>query len=92
MAQIGEKVGHLTNESYEELSKQLPMATLRYFRNMIAHDYESVNKAFLLPHIKQVESDRAKAAVIARLNECQAICSSKTNNIQRNDTGEGNIE
>ena len=44
LAQFGEKVKLLTDQSKAELSKVVNLDILKYFRNIIDHDYENVNK------------------------------------------------
>ncbi len=63
MAQIGENVKLLTDESKDSLSETISLDVLKYFRNMIDHDYEKINKSFLLPYIESTQSDKAISAV-----------------------------
>lgn len=47
MAQIGEKIKGLTDGTYAELDKSANLNNFRYFRNMIDHSYENVNRVML---------------------------------------------
>ena len=63
MAQIGEHIKNLTDESQEALKEDMNVDILRYFRNMIDHDYEKVNNQFLKPYIQQVVSPKVEAKI-----------------------------
>lgn len=63
MAQIGENVKLLTDKSQEALKEAVNIDILKYFRNMIDHNYEKVNKVYLQAYIQSVISDKAIAAV-----------------------------
>lgn len=63
MAQIGENVKLLTDESKEALIEVVNIDILKYFRNMIDHNYEKVNKIYLQAYIQLVTSDKALVAV-----------------------------
>ena len=58
MAQIGENVKLLSDETKADLSTVINVDILKYFRNMIDHDYEKVNKTFLLPYIQLTQSQK----------------------------------
>lgn len=50
MAQIGEKIKLLTDSTKADLNQYFNTETLVYFRNMIDHDYDNINrKVFNLP-------------------------------------------
>lgn len=70
MAQIGENVKLLTDASKEDLNEIINIKTLTYFRNMIDHSYEKVNKSVLLPYIKMAQSDKALQQVEELIKEC----------------------
>ncbi|MBQ9608891.1 MAG: hypothetical protein IJV15_05530 [Lachnospiraceae bacterium] len=70
MAQIGENVKLLTDDSQNELSKIFDLNILRYFRNMIDHNYEKVNKVYLQAYIEQVISKEAFDIVKQRYRYC----------------------
>ena len=70
MAQIGENVKLLTDTSAGELDKFINVRTLAYFRNMIDHSYEKVNKSVLLPYIQITQSDKAMHQVEEMIKEC----------------------
>lgn len=72
MAQIGENAKLLTDFSKEELGKIIDIRTLTYFRNMIDHSYEKVNKSVLLPYIQIAQSDKAMNQVMALMTKCNA--------------------
>ena len=56
MAQIGENVNHLTEETKADVSKYIDIGTLKYFRNLIDHSYEKVKKSLLQAYIQAVIS------------------------------------
>ncbi|MEH2932751.1 hypothetical protein VSQ48_23230 [Candidatus Ventrimonas sp. KK005] len=70
MAQIGEHIKLLTDYSKEELNKFIDIQTLRYFRNMIDHSYEKVNKLYLMPYIQIMQSDKTMQQVKQIIQEC----------------------
>lgn len=70
MAQIGEKVKGLTDGTYAELDKSANLNNFRYFRNMIDHSYENVNRVMLQAYVQQVSSNMFYAAVKNRVNYC----------------------
>ena len=51
MAQFGEKIKLLTDSSKDYLNKYADLGVMKYFRNVIDHDYESVNKAVLASYL-----------------------------------------
>jgi len=48
------------------------VSILRYFRNMIDHNYEDVNRQVLLSYIQMVQSDKAIQGVADLVKECTA--------------------
>ena len=70
MAQIGENVKLLTEESQTAVSQIIDVPTLKYFRNMIDHDYEKVNKTILRPYIESAQSDKAMTAIKKLISNC----------------------
>ena len=71
MAQIGENVKLLTESSKRELSKVVDFRVLRYFRNMIDHNYEKVNRLMLQSYISLMISRPVVTAFRNRLVYCQ---------------------
>lgn len=71
MAQFGEKVKLLTDSSKAELSQYVNLETLVRFRNIIDHDYESVNKVMLQAYIQQVVSKEFLDIIDARILYCK---------------------
>lgn len=71
MAQLGEKVKLLTDSTRNDLSSVVDLGVLKYFRNLIDHDYEAVNKILLQGYIQVLVSDSFRNAVISRLNYCK---------------------
>lgn len=67
MAQIGENVKLLTESSKRELSKVVDFRVLRYFRNMIDHNYEKVNRLMLQSYISLMISRPVVTAFRNRL-------------------------
>ncbi len=72
MAQIGENVKLLTDGTQEKLNTIMNVSILRYFRNMIDHNYEDVNRQVLLSYIQMVQSDKAIQGVADLVKECTA--------------------
>ncbi len=70
MAQIGENVKLLTDEMREELDKAMNTSVLKYFRNMIDHAYEKVNKSMLVVYIQTAQSEQAVKAVKDLIKHC----------------------
>lgn len=70
MAQIGENVKLLTDETREELDKSMNTSVLKYFRNMIDHAYEKVNKSMLVVYIQNTQSEQAVKAVKTLIKNC----------------------
>ena len=78
MAQIGEKVKLLTDSTKDCLNKYFNLDILVYFRNMIDHDYDSVNRVILQSYIQQIISKEFVDAVEDRIKYCN---SNKKNDI-----------
>lgn len=70
MAQIGESVKLLTEDTKKELSKVINLDILRYFRNVIDHDYENVNKVLLQAYVQNIISREFVDAVKIRYKYC----------------------
>lgn len=70
MAQFGEKVKLLTDSSREDLNNYADLGIMKYFRNMIDHDYESVNKAVLASYLSILVSNQFLNALQNRLRYC----------------------
>lgn len=70
IAQIGEASKNLTDESKQKLTSVKP-EMMHYFRNMVAHVYESVKKEVLAAYVFQVVSDKAVLEVIEQIRNCQ---------------------
>ena len=58
MAQIGESVKLLTDGTKGVLSQTIDVGVLKYFRNMIDHSYEKVNKVVLQSYIQLMISPK----------------------------------
>lgn len=58
MAQIGESAKLLTDNSKCVINSIVDVNTLKYFRNMIDHSYEKVNRDYLQAYIVVVVSDK----------------------------------
>lgn len=58
MAQIGESVKLLTDGTKGVLSQTIDVGVLKYFRNMIDHSYEKVNKVILQSYIQLMISPK----------------------------------
>lgn len=71
LAQFGEKVKLLTDASRDDLSKVVDLNILKYFRNIIDHDYESVNKVILQGYIQSLVSNEFRNAIINRIEYCK---------------------
>lgn len=70
MAQIGENVKLLSDNSREALKEVCDLNILKYFRNMIDHDYEKVNKSYLQAYIQLIITDKAINIVRNQIKEC----------------------
>ncbi len=70
MAQIGENVKLLTDETREKLNQVVNVDILRQFRNSIDHNYENINRTFLLPYIQMMQSDKTMDSVNQLIKEC----------------------
>lgn len=70
MAQVGEKVKLLTDGTYNELNKVASLRNFQYFRNIIDHDYDNVNKLVLQAYIQSVLSPQFINALKARITYC----------------------
>lgn len=71
LAQFGEKVKLLTDQTKSELSKTVNLDILKYFRNIIDHDYESVNKGILQGYIQSLVSNDFRKALVNRVAFCK---------------------
>lgn len=71
LAQFGEKVKLLTDTTRHDLSTIVDLSILKYFRNIIDHDYESVNKVILMSYIQLLTSNDFRNAVIKRIDYCK---------------------
>lgn len=71
MAQVGEKVKLLTDQTKTEISNIVDVGILKYFRNLIDHDYDSVNKQVLQGYIRVLTSKELRNALINRIRYCQ---------------------
>ena len=71
LAQFGEKVKLLTDSSKSNLSSVVDLNILKYFRNIIDHDYESVNKLVLQGYIQSLVSNDFRNALISRIKYCK---------------------
>lgn len=69
MSQIGEAAKLLTDESKEQF-QYLDINVTKYFRNMIDHVYEKVNKAYLKAYIFSTASKEAMDEVKKRVQYC----------------------
>lgn len=74
MAQIGERVNLLTDSSREDIESVINIKILIYFRNMIDHDYDRVNKVILQTYIQQTISDKTINKIKDRLKFCKNNC------------------
>lgn len=70
MAQIGENVKILTDYSKERMGGIVNVDILKYFRNMIDHDYEKVNKVYLQSYIQVMQSEKAIKQVKDLIKDC----------------------
>ena len=70
MAQIGENTKLLSVETKEELGKVIDINILRYFRNMIDHAYEKVNKQYLQAYIENMISPKVVKVLKERYLYC----------------------
>ena len=70
MAQIGENVKILSDYSKERMGNIVNVDILRYFRNMIDHDYEKVNKVYLQSYIQVMQSEKAIKQVKDLIKDC----------------------
>lgn len=82
MAQIGENVKLLTEESKQEISKIIDINTLRYFRNIIDHDYEKINKILLQPYIQAMSLQKSINIVKEQYKNCNVSKKRQTHNDQ----------
>ncbi|EOS68712.1 hypothetical protein C818_03527 [Lachnospiraceae bacterium MD308] len=71
MAQIGENVKLLSDSTVEYLNDYFNTGILRYFRNMIDHSYEKVNRQILQAYIQQMCSQDVYDAVSRRIQYCK---------------------
>lgn len=70
MAQIGESVKLLTDETKSVISQEIDLSLLRYFRNMIDHAYDKVNKPYLQAYIQLMISSNVKKVLKDRYIYC----------------------
>lgn len=70
MAQICENVKLLSDNSRVTLKEVCDLNILKYFRNMIDHDYEKVNKSYLQAYIQLIISNKAIDIVKNQITEC----------------------
>lgn len=70
MAQFGEKIKLLSDDTISDLRKYIDLSIFRYFRNIISHDYDSVNKDLLCVYISQVISNSSFYAISNRREYC----------------------
>ena len=77
MAQIGEDVKLLTENTCKQLTF-LDYKMLIYFRNMVDHTYEKVDRAVLKAYIYNVIDQRAMEQVKQRIKFCTANAESKS--------------
>ena len=70
MAQIGENVKLLSDSTVEYLNDYFNTGILRYFRNMIDHTYEKVNKKYLKAYIFNMIEPKAVMEIRNRINYC----------------------
>ena len=70
MAQFEEKIKLLTDSSKDYLNKYADLGIMKYFRNIIDHDYESVNKAVLASYLNILVSNQFLSALQERAKYC----------------------
>ena len=70
MSQIDEASKYLTDETRQSFNYFDPSVT-SYFRNMIDHIYEKVNKKYLKAYIFHMVKEETKKEVISRINFCR---------------------
>lgn len=70
MAQIGENVKILSDYSKERMGDIVNVDVLKYFRNMIDHDYEKVNKVYLQSYIQVMQSEKAIEKIKDLIKDC----------------------
>ena len=71
MAQAGEKVKLLSDSTFNFLQKEVDLGTLKYFRNKIDHDYESVSKAMLQAYMSKIINKNTIRIFKERIQYCQ---------------------
>lgn len=76
MSQIGEASKYLTDETKQYFQYFDPSVT-NYFRNMIDHVYEKVNKKYLKAYILGMIKQEAIKEVIERISFCKAHASDR---------------
>lgn len=69
MSQIGEAAKLLTDDTKESF-RNFNAETTKYFRNMVDHIYEKVNKAYLKAYIFGIISDVSMKEVKERIKYC----------------------
>ena len=70
MTQFGEKIKLLTDGSKDYLNAYADLGIMKYFRNIIDHDYESVNKAVLASYLSILVSNQFLSALQERAKYC----------------------
>jgi len=71
LALFGEKTKLLTSATLSELGKVVDIGVMRYFRNKIDHDYESVNRVLLQSYIQVLVSDNMYKTIQNRILYCR---------------------
>lgn len=69
MAQIGEDIKLLTDNTKQSF-QYLDVKTLVYFRNMVDHTYEKVNKQVLKAYIQNMVDNKTIAEIQDRIKYC----------------------
>lgn len=72
MAQLGEKVKLLTDDTYKDLNSTVNLQIFKYFRNLIDHDYDSVNRSVLRAYIELATSNTFLNCIKGRIAYCNA--------------------
>lgn len=70
MAQFGEKIKLLTDSSKDYLNNYVDLGIMKYFRNIIDHDYESVNKVVLASYLSILVSNQFLSVLQERAKYC----------------------
>lgn len=69
MSQMGEAAKLLTDDTKESF-QNFNAETTKYFRNMVDHVYEKVNKTYLKAYIFSIISDPSMKEVKERIKYC----------------------